>query len=231
MLAACGPATPEVRVVMTDDDSLPCLGAKHIKIEVNLRDGNYYVWDRFAASTYFHQTTHRCTFDTEFRYDRLALSPSTRIDVSIQDSTTGPTEEHILAVGSTVTFAVTESSPTQEWIIQLSRKAETRLGTAYLTKPNDWGNIQGIHHMEFAVYEETDQGIINTIRSHQLAFDRSTFSEPWPIIISNLPADQVGKLYRTRITSLDAERETLRTWIGEVYIQAYQLGWVNWIVR
>jgi hypothetical protein len=233
LLSACGPNNPEVRVLLTSDDTFPCLGAKHIKFYVDLPDEDgSYVFDEFATPAFFDLDNYQCKFG-EFTYDRLALSSAARIDVSLWDSTTGEREEHILARGSTVTFGVNDDSPNMEYLVGLSRRPEVSLGTAYLDMPTDWNTIkQGIYHLNYHVYKEDDQGtFIETVRQHQLAYERTTFPEPWPIIISNLPAPQSPEKYKVRIDGLDANNNQQRFWIGDIYLQTHTIAWVTWAVR
>jgi hypothetical protein len=232
LLSACGPNNPQVRVILTSDATFPCLGAKHIKFFIDMPEGNY-VFDEFATTTFFNLDNYLCKFDQEFSYDRLAMSPAARIDVSLWDSTTGPSEEHILTRGSTTTFAVTEDSSDMQYTVSLSRRPEVSLGTAYLDMPTDWDTIkQGIHHLNYHVYQEDDQGNIIDVRgAFQLAYDRTHLPEPWPIIISNLPAPPAPERYKVKITALDGNHVEQRFWIGDIYLQINTIAWVTWAVK
>ncbi len=213
LAAGCGPQNTEVWMRIEEDTSRPCLGAAHMRLRINLGpDNKPMTFDEFGM--YFDPNTFQCKVPSAISYPGLPMGQNLSVDVSLSDSSTQA--EGILAEVSSRPFNVGEGAPIQEIVVELFRKPGVQQGTVIVYKPGDWEAVSGIEILQFRIVKEGD---VNPTRAYYLAYDPYIRPDPFPLVISNLPAPDNMEIYRLYLEGLDGNGQLLRSWNAPVYLQ------------
>jgi len=213
LLAACGPADTEVWLRIEEDASHPCLGAGHLRVRVqnnDLQPGP--VFDEFAV--FFDKETMQCRIGGEFRYPGLPPGSGYTVEMSFSDSSTE--DRGLLSEVVSNEFSVSAGAPIQEVTISLYRRPGVSQGTLIAYQPGDWGVVGGISILQFRVIKD---GEATPVRAYYVAYDPQLRPDPFPLVISNLPAPVDLELYHFYLEGLDDQQRLLRTWNAPVYLQ------------
>lgn len=214
-LAGCGGGKPEIWLVVNEDGSRPCMGASHLRVKVNLpgQQPDVLTFDEFGL--FFSTDQFSCIIMDEFRFPDLPLGRGISLEFSLSDSTTE--DKGVLAKASSNSFDVSGGSPIQEVYIDLYRRPGVQQGTLYVKKPNDWGIVSGIKSLQFRI---TKQGETVPVRAYYITYDPVSRPEPFPLIISNLPAPDDLEMYNFLLEGLDGQPqpEVLRAWSGDIFL-------------
>jgi len=211
LASACGGSNPEVWLKVEEDGSRPCLGASHLRVKVNMpgQQPEVLTFDEFGV--FFNTESFGCAIINEFRFPDLPLGKGVTLELSLSDSSTE--DKGILSVGTSIPFDVKSGSPIQEVVISLYRRPGVQEGTLVVKKPADWGNISGIQSLQFRV---TKEGETTPTRAYYLTYDPETRPDPFPLLVSNLPAPEEMELYHLLLEGMDANNppNVLRAWQG-----------------
>lgn len=211
-LSACGPQVTEVWLQIQEDASLPCLGASHLRLRINIpgHQPNPLLFDYFGV--YFDEVSFLCHLVGELRCSDLPPGRGLGVQVQLSDSSTA--EEGVLAEATSSAFDVSGSSPVQQVNISLYRQAGVERGTLLVDKPLDWGVVAGINILYFRVLRDADSSVA---REYYISFDPVSRPDPFPLVISNLPTPAEMELYQFYLEGYAAS-QLLRTWSAPVYL-------------
>lgn len=212
-LSACGPQVTEVWLQIEEDASLPCIGASHLRLQVNLpgQNPNRMIFDSFGV--YFNETTFRCQLTQELRYADLPTGRGLGVQMQLSDSSTHM--DGVLAEASSSVFDVSGGSPVQQVTVPLFRRAGVQQGTLLVNKPLDWGVVANIAVLQFRVIKSADS---STVRAYYISYDPVSRPDPFPLAISNLPHPEFAELFMVYLEGFDAHNHLLRTWSSPVYL-------------
>ncbi|MBW1809576.1 MAG: hypothetical protein JRJ19_06170 [Deltaproteobacteria bacterium] len=215
-LAGCGGGKPEVWLVVNEDGSRPCMGASHLRVKVNLpgQQPDVVTFDEFGL--FFSIDQLSCTIFDEFRFPDLPLGTDISLEFSLSDSTTE--DKGVLSIATSNSFDISGGSPIQEVYVDLYRRPGVSQGTLVVIEPSDWGNIAaGIQSLQFRI---TKQGDTQPIRAYYITYDPVSRPEPFPLIISNLPAPDSIEQYTFLLEGMDGQEppQVLRPWSGDVWL-------------
>jgi hypothetical protein len=223
-LAGCGGGKPEVWLVVNEDGSRPCLGASHLRVKVNLpsQQQDVLIFDEFGL--FFSIDQFDCVIIDEFRFPDLPLGTGISLEFSLSDSTTE--DKGVLSTATSNSFDISGGSPIQEVYVDLYRKPGVQQGTLVVHKPNDWGNFSGIKSLQFRI---TKQGETLPTRAYYITYDPVSRPEPFPLIISNLPAPDSMEQYSFLLEGMDDQQppEVLRTWPGTIYLKKDEVSFLT----
>jgi hypothetical protein len=218
----CGGSNPQVWLKIQEDGSLPCLGASHMRVELHApnNDSGDLTFDEFGL--FFNTDNFNCAIMGGFSFPDLPLGSDFSLEMSLSDSTTE--NKGILSQGTSVSFNVSSGSPTQEVTIGLYRTPGVQQGTLVVYKPDDWNNVSGIQILQFRI---TKDGETTPARAYYLTYDPVSHPDPFPLVISNLPAPTDMELYNFTLEGLDGQQNVLRAWNKVVGLQAGFLSFLS----
>ena len=221
-LAGCGGGKPEVWLVVNEDGSRPCMGASHLRVKVNLpgQQPDVVTFDEFGL--FFSIDQFGCTIMDEFRFPDLPLGTDISLEFSLSDSTTE--DKGVLSTATSNPFDISGGSPIQEVYVDLYRKPGVLQGTLVVNKPNDWGNVSGIKSLQFRI---TKQGESVPTRAYYITYDPVSRPEPFPLIISNLPAPDSIEQYSFRLEGLNEQSLVQSAWNGDVWLIKDQVSFLT----
>ncbi len=205
--AGCGGGNPEIGLVISEDNTWPCLGAAHMKIQVN-SDAGMSEFHEFGQ--FFDTHTHKCAIG-QYRFSGLPLGSGIQVAVSMHDSTADP-EGH-LASGSSQTIDVKENTPYHELPVPLTRTTAA-LGSVVIYRPADWDAVSGINRLNYHIMPD---GEIIPVRSGSFTYAPELRSDPFPLIVSalELPAEMTQYQVVVEARQVDV---LVRTWTGEIFL-------------
>jgi hypothetical protein len=211
LLVGCGGDIPEVWLEIHEDATHPCLGASHMKVKVNV-DDKELKYDEFGL--FFKTDTRMCSIN-QHSFSELPLGKGVNVDFMLYDSSTDP-NFGLLTEAKSIDFDVSASSVTKVLRIDLTRKPSIQEGTIVVSRPVSWGMVDGVVILQFRVLLASDQSFV---RSGYIAtFDAVEREEPFPLIISNLPAPQVLTDFNVQLDGLNRDKETITTWGGTAWL-------------
>jgi hypothetical protein len=219
VLAACGEESGEVRLAIQEDASLPCLGAAHLHVRVMspARIREYHEFGQF-----FGLDTRACV-NGEYRYEGLSFANGVQVTLQMWDSTSDiypPGQGGLLASGTSLPIDVKGGQPITQLVVPLGRTPDCRLGTVILIRPDDWDNFPQLDALQYSISEE---GAGVPLRSGYFAVFPERMSNPFPLIISNLPVSAVNTPLSVRVDGLGASLPpnappVLRTWTATAFL-------------
>ncbi len=215
--AACGQSSPEVRLQLSEDDSLPCMGAAHLRIQIQFPNHTppTQVFDEFDL--FFDTEQFTCRLPRELRFPNLPLGSEISLELRLTDSSSG--EQGVLAAATSPSFSISGDSSSIDLTVDLYRQPGVKLGTVVIVKPDTWGNISNIESLEFTV---TREGETVPIRADLFDWDPLLRPDPFPLVISNLPATEFLEAYDILVEGFDDQDppQKARAWRGVAYLQA-----------
>lgn len=211
----CGGDTPEVWLEIHEDTTHPCLGANHMKIKVNVNNKEIK-YDEFGL---FFKTDGQfgCNIN-QYSFSELPLGKGVNVDFLLYDSSTDPSFG-LLTEGKSINFDVSASSVTKVLRIDLTRKPTIQEGTVVIQEPSNWGisrDQMGVVILQFRILLASDQSFV---RSGYIAtFDAVERSEPFPLVVSNLPTPAVLTEFNVQLDGLNRDKDIVTTWGGTAWL-------------
>lgn len=218
----CGGSNPQVWLKIQEDGSLPCLGASHMRLELHAPENGTddMIFDEFGL--FFNTDNFSCAIVGGFSFPDLPLGTNFSLKMSFSDSTTE--NIGILSFGTSIPFNVSSGSPTQELTIDLYRTPGVQQGTLVVYKPDDWNSVSGIKALQFRIIKDGDT---TPARAYYLTYDPVSHPDPFPLVISNLPAPTNMELYNFTLEGLDGQQNILRAWSSVVGLQQGFLSFLS----
>jgi hypothetical protein len=211
----CGGDIPEVWLEINEDATHPCLGANHMKIKVNVNNDEIK-YDEFGL---FFKTDGQfgCNIN-QYTFSELPLGKGVNVDFLLYDSSTDP-NFGLLAESRSINFDVSASSVTKVLRIDLTRKPTIQEGTIVIQEPSNWKTSRDqmeVVILQFRVLLASDGSFV---RSGYIAtFDALERRDPFPLVVSNLPAPQILTEFNIQLDGLNQAKETKVTWGGTAWL-------------